>query len=102
MGTLTYDSTITAEFDDRLLNHLQVVIWSKLRRGEHFAFTFSEQAAPAKRTSVLCGPTIPMAFQFDTADPIELNPGWVKVLTRSANSAAGLQPLPEPEAEAVS
>ena len=43
MGTLTYDSTITAEFDDRLLNHLQVVIWSKLRRGEHFAFTFSER-----------------------------------------------------------
>lgn len=102
MGTLTYDSTITAEFDDRLLNHLQVVIWSKLRRGEHFAFTFSEQAAPAKRTSVWCSPTIPMAFQFDRADPVELNPTWVKVLTKSANSAAGLQPLPEPEPEAVS
>ncbi len=48
-----------------------------------------------------CSPTIPMAFQFDRADPIELNPSWVKVLTRSANSAAGLQPLPEPEPEAV-
>ena len=102
MGTLTYDSTITAQFDDRLLNHLQVVIWSKLRRGEHFAFTFSDEAAQAKRTSVWCSPTIPMAFQFDHADPIELNPSWVKALTRSANSAAGLQPLPEPDAEAVS
>jgi|SRR5688572_18040425 hypothetical protein len=102
MGTLTYDSTITAEFDDRLLNHLQVVIWSKLRRGEHFAFTFSGQAPPAKRTSVWCSPTIPMAFQFESADPVELNPTWVKVLTKSANSAAGLQPLPEPEPGAVS
>jgi len=104
MGTLTYDSTITAEFDDRLLNHLQVVIWSKLRRGEHFAFTFTEEAASAKRTSVWCSPTIPMAFQFDRADPIEMNPTWIRVLTRSANSAAGLQALaePEPEAEAVS
>ena len=47
MGTLTYDSTITAEFDDRTLTHLQVVIWSKLRRGEHFAFTFGDEAPPA-------------------------------------------------------
>ena len=97
MGTLTYDSTITAEFDDRLLNHLQVVIWSKLRRGEHFAFTFSEQAAPAKRTSVWCGPTIPMAFQFEQPDPAELNTRWLELLTKSANSAAGLRPIHEPE-----
>ena len=69
MGTLKYDSTITAEFDDRTLAHLQVVIWSKLRRGEHFAFTFGDEAPPAQRTSVWCSPTIPMAFQFEQAGP---------------------------------
>ena len=99
MGTLRYDSTITAEFDDRTLTHLQVVIWSKLRRGEHFAFTFGDEAPPAKRTSVWCSPTVPMAFQFDgPGDPSELNPRWLEVLTKSANSAGGLRPVPEPEA----
>ncbi len=73
MGTLTYDSTITAEFDDRTLTHLQVVIWSKLRRGEHFAFTFGDESPPAQRTSVWCSPTIPMAFRFEQAEPPELN-----------------------------
>ena len=97
MGTLTYDSTITAEFDDRTLTHLQVVIWSKLRRGEHFAFTFGDEAPPAQRTSVWCSPTIPMVFQFDQPDPAELNTRWLELLTKSANSAAGLRPLQEPE-----
>ena len=78
MGTLTYDSTITAEFDDRTLTHLQVVIWSKLRRGEHFAFTFGDEAPPAQRTSVWCSPTIPMAFQFEQAEPAELNTRWLE------------------------
>ena len=91
MGTLTYDSTITAEFDDRTLTHLQVVIWSKLRRGEHFAFTFGDES-PAQRTSVWCSPTIPMAFQFEQAEPTELNTRWLELLTKSANSAAGLRP----------
>ena len=97
MGTLTYDSTINAEFDDRTLTHLQVVIWSKLRRGEHFAFTFGDEAPPAQRTSVWCSPTIPMVFQFDQPDPAELNTRWLELLTKSANSAAGLRPVQEPE-----
>jgi hypothetical protein len=32
MGTLTYDSKLAVSLDDRVLAHLQVVIWSKLRR----------------------------------------------------------------------
>ena len=98
MGTLTYDSTITAEFDDRTLTHLQVVIWSKLRRGEHFAPALGDESPPALRTSVWCSPTIPMAFRFEQAEPPELNPRWLELLTKSANSAAGLRPMPEPEA----
>jgi hypothetical protein len=98
MGTLNYDSTITAEFDDRTLAHLQVVIWSKLRRGEHFAFTFGGEAPPANRTSVWCSPTIPMSFRFEEPDPPELNMRWLELLTKSANSAGGLRPMPEPEA----
>ena len=97
MGTLRYDSGLTAEFEDRMLMHLQVVIWSKLRRGEHFAFTWNDEAAPAQRTSVWCSPTIPMAFRYELAESAELNPRWLELLTKSANSAGGLRPVPEPE-----
>ena len=100
MGTLTYNSALSAVFDDRTLTHLQVVIWSKLRRGEHFAFTWVDESAPAKRTSVWCSATIPMTFEFDDAEPGQLNPRWLDVLTKSANSAGGLRPVPEPEPEA--
>jgi hypothetical protein len=90
MGTLTYDSTITAEFDDRLLNHLQVVIWSKLRRGEHFAFTFSDEAAQAKRTSVWCSPDHPDGVPVRSAGSDRAQPAWwSRLLTKSANSAGG-------------
>ena len=100
MGTLTYNSALSARFDDRTLTHLQVVIWSKLRRGEHFAFTWVDESASARRTSVWCSPTIPMTFEFDDAEPSQLNPRWLEVLTKSANSAGGLRPVPEPEANA--
>ena len=36
MGKLTYDSTLTVDFDDRVLAHLQLVIGAKLRRAESF------------------------------------------------------------------
>lgn len=42
MGKLVYDSTFTAEFDDRLLTHLQIVIGMKLRRGESFMFSWKD------------------------------------------------------------
>jgi len=97
MGTLNYDSRITVELDDRTLAHLQLVIWSKLRRGEHFSFTWTEESATPERTSVWCAPNIPMVFQYDRAEPAELNPRWMELLTKSANSGAGLRLLPEPE-----
>ena len=87
MGTLEYNSKLSATFDDRTLAHLQVVIWSKLRRGEHFAFTWVDEEASPPRTSVWCSPTIPMTF---------LNLKWVEVLTKAANSAGGLRLVPEP------
>jgi len=100
MGTLEYNSKLSAEFDDRTLAHLQVVIWSKLRRGEHFAFTWVAETGAPPRTSVWCSPTIPMTFQFDDADVPELNPQWLELLTKAANSAGGLRLLPEPTANA--
>lgn len=97
MGSLNYDSRITVELDDRTLAHLQLVIWSKLRRGEHFSFTWTDESTTPRRTSVWCAPNIPMVFEYDQSDPAELNPRWMELLTKSANSGAGLRLLPEPE-----
>lgn len=97
MGTLTYDSKLTVSFDDRVLAHLQSVIWSKLRRGECFAFTWAESSGSAfGRTSIWLAPHIPIAFEYFGGRAPRLNAAWVQVLTKAANSAAGLVIVPEP------
>jgi len=45
MGKLTYDSTLTVDFDDRVLAHLQLVIGAKLRRAESFYFSWRDDPA---------------------------------------------------------
>lgn len=97
MGTLTYDSKLVATFDDRVLAHLQVVIWSKLRRGEQFAFTWVDSQRPGLgRTSIWISPSISLSFDYYGSKMPQLNTLWVDALTKSANSASGLQVLPEP------
>jgi hypothetical protein len=98
MGTLTYDSKITATFDDRVLAHLQVVIWAKLRRGEQFSFTWTEPVRNGYgRSSIWISPNISLAFEFFGSKTPAINRRWIEMLTKSANSASGLQLLPEPE-----
>ena len=80
MGTLTYDSKLTATFDDRVLAHLQIVIWAKIRRGEPFSFTWTE----------------PSRNGYGRKTPL-INKNWVNALSKSANSPGGLQLIPEPE-----
>lgn len=98
MGTFTYDSKITVSFDDRILAHLQAVIWSKLRRGEQFAFTWTDPMRSGfGRTSVWLSPNIALAFEYFGSRPPRLNPAWLESLTKASNSPAGLTITPEPE-----
>lgn len=100
MGMLSYDSKLSAPFDDRVLAHLQVVFWAKLRRGESFAFTWSETAANGSgRKSIWVAPGIPIAFEYFGSKQPMINARWVQALNRSANSAGGMQIVPEPPAE---
>lgn len=96
MGTLTYDSKLTATFDDRILAHLQVVIWSKLRRGEQFSFTWTDPTRSGGRTSIWLSPNVSLAFEFYGSKSPALNRTWIEVLSKSANSPSGLQVVPEP------
>ncbi|HEY9307539.1 MAG TPA: ATP-dependent DNA ligase [Microbacterium sp.] len=98
MGTLTYDSRVTASFDDRILAHLQAVIWAKLRRGEAFPFTWTDpMRSGLGRTSIWLSPNVTLTFEYFGGRQPRLNPAWVEALTKAANSPAGLTLVPEPD-----
>ncbi|KHK96625.1 ATP-dependent DNA ligase [Microbacterium mangrovi] len=98
MGTLTYDAKITVSFDDRVLAHLQQVIWAKLRRGEAFPFTWSDPMRTGLgRTSVWLTPNATLSFQYFGGRTPRINPAWIDALTKSANSPGGLFIVPEPD-----
>ncbi|WP_165069934.1 DUF7882 family protein [Marisediminicola senii] len=94
MAVFIYDKTVRAEFDDRALAHLQVVILAKLRRGESFSFSWSKRAPQVGRTTVWLSPSIPLIFDFGTKDAPELDRDWLELLSRVANSNAGLRLVP--------
>ena len=102
MGTLTYDSNFTADFDDRVLAHLQVVIGAKLRRGESFYFSWKDDARVGNgRTTIWMHPTVPLVYKYFGSKMPMLNRLWIEALTLSANTAGGLQLVPEPSAQAL-
>lgn len=97
MGTLTYDSTLTADFDDRTLAHLQVVIGAKLRRNESFYFSWKDdQAIGDGRSVIWLHPAIPVSFKYFGSRPPVLNREWIDELMLLANTPAGLSVTTEP------
>ena len=97
MGKLTYDSTVVVDFDDRLLAHLQMVIATKLRRGESFAFSWRDDAAVGDgRTTIWLHPALPLVFKYFGGKQPAINRAWVEALLQTANSSAGLHVVPEP------
>ena len=92
MGKLLYgDSDIEIEFDDRALTHLQIVIGSKLRRGESFFFSWKDDPAIGDgRSSIWLDKPIPLYFKFFGGKMPTLNREWLEILTSSANSGQGL------------
>ncbi|MCX7522464.1 ATP-dependent DNA ligase [Microbacterium sp. STN6] len=97
MGKLTYDSTLTIDFDDRVLAHLQMVIGAKLRRNEAFYFSWKDDTAIGDgRSTLWMHPTIPIYFKFAGGKQPSINRRWVDALMMTANSPSGLQLVPEP------
>lgn len=101
MGRLTYDSTTTIEFNDRLLAHLQLVIGTKLRRNESFFFSWADDAAIGDgRNSVWVHASMPLRFRYEGSRRPVINRSWVERLMDAANSTEGLRVLPEPVEDA--
>jgi hypothetical protein len=97
MGTLTYDVVSKVDFDDRALAHLQIVIASKLRRGESFNLSWVKDAgAGSGRTTIWMHPAIPLVYDFVGSSSPTINREWLNALMESANSPGGLRLVPEP------
>ncbi|ANP71086.1 ATP-dependent DNA ligase [Cryobacterium arcticum] len=77
--------------------HLQVVIGSKLRRGESFFLSWNDSpTAGAGRSSVWLHPSIPLYFRYFGGKTPRINRSWIEQLTTSANSGHGLLLSAEP------
>jgi hypothetical protein len=98
MGQLIYDrSTAEIQMDDRTLAHLQIVIISKLRRQESFAFSWKEPVSSGDgRSTIWIYPTVSLRFRFDGSRQPSINQAWISALATSANSGSGLHFIPEP------
>ena len=93
MGLFIYDEARRAEFDDRTLSHLQVVILNKLRRKESFVFSWEETRG---FVSVWLHPGVAVQFVYVSNRLPTMNRTWLELLAESANSTVGLLSLPEP------
>jgi len=97
MGTLIYgQGQCELEIDDRTLAHLKVVMLTKLRRNESFAFSWAHGVENGSgRSTVWIHPTIPLEFRFYGSRIPSLNRDWVERLLQTANSAEGMRVVPE-------
>ncbi len=95
MGKLIYGSSREIALDDYTLAHVKAAALTKLQLGEGFPFNWSNGDGYGRCTVWLHG-TIPTRFVFDTAKRPDLNRAWVEALVRSANSAGGMDVVPEP------
>ena len=97
MGRLTYDSTNTVEFDDRLLAHLQIVIGQKIRVKQSFYFSWNnDPKAGDGRCTIWISPSVPLYFRYNQGATTPINIAWLGLLAASANTPSGLVILPEP------
>lgn len=96
MGTFIYDNT-PAEFDDRVLAHVEAVVATKLRRGESFLLSWRNDAlSGGGRDTVWMSANVPILFNYQGARPSDLDQSVIERLLRMANSPGGLvSPSPD-------
>lgn len=90
MGTMIYDS-VTVEFEDRLLVHLQIVIVQKFRREESFVMSWLNALTDGDgRSSMWMTPTSPVYFRFAGSRVPDIDRQWLDLLAKSAAGPSGL------------
>ena len=96
MGWLHYENFLVP-IDDRALAHLDIVLAQKLCHDECFLLRW--RVAPENgsgRVALWCAPGIALSFQFDSAEPVEINRAWIRDLITSSYSIGGVEFSDEP------
>ena len=107
MGHLIYGVAPAIRINDRALEHLRLVITTKLRRNESFSFSWDDEPGAVQDDALPGGSchhgavwlsrSSSLYFQFDGPMDEPINREWLNLLAQSADSAAGLHLVPEPE-----
>lgn len=101
MGSLSYGGT-EYPFEDRLLQHLQVVITTKLRRRESFALSWVPAAENGTREAIWIDNGLPLRFRYDAPAMPAINREWLEVLMEGTHRPSGLLVTPEPSEKKAS
>ena len=97
MGKFIYQGVLKVDFDDRELAHLQLVISTKLARGESFHFTWKDDSSIGDgRTIVWIHARSSLVYKYYGSRRPQLNMAWVDALAYTANTPSGLYLVPEP------
>lgn len=90
MGSLIYGSpSLEIAFDDRVLAHVQIVMATKLRRGENFFFSWRENGGIG-RNAIWIDSSIPLYFRYNGSRHPEIDRDWLEQLAVLASSSQGL------------
>lgn len=97
MGKFFYENLIKADFDDRVLAHLQMVIGMKQRRGESFHFTWRDDVSIGDGVTIVwIHPRCTVAYKFYGGRKASLNRAWIDQMMLAANSGGVLFVMTEP------
>ena len=90
MGVLQYNDE-EFDFDDRALFHLQVVISTKLRRGEDFMLSWTQPLERGSgRHAIWIDNGIPLHFYYNGSRSAAINHEWIEDLLLSSTRAGGM------------
>ena len=85
MGKFIYDGSVKVDFDDRTLAHLQLVIGTKLRRGEPFHFTWKDDTSIGDgRTTVWVHPRCTLVYKYYGSRKPTINMAWIEARLQEA------------------
>lgn len=97
MGRFVYENGQEVEIEDRALRHLQMVMTSKLRRGEPFAFRWKDDhSTGGGRTTVWIHAVSNLVYRYHCSRQPQIKRAWVDALAQTANSPSGLCLVSEP------
>ena len=90
MGVLQYNDE-EFDFDDRALFHLQIVISTKLRRGEDFMLSWTQPIERGSgRHAIWIDNGIPLHFYYNGSRAAAVNREWIEDLLLSSTRAGGM------------